>query len=446
MDDALPIGQDEAMAICEQALAASRADETEINLMASSEGLTRFASNYIHQSVGETDYRLVVRAALGNKVGVASTNDTSAEGVSEAARQAGMLAEVASPDEEYPGLPGPGEPPTPLTGFTATAEFDAGRRAEAVGTCIEVARDRDQIAAGACSATVSAHAVANSHGVRAWQETTRANLRMVFSGDDSSGYADAHAEDASQIAPRVLAEAAAGRCARSAGPRSIEPGRLDVILEPAAVADLLLFLGMSAFSGLAYHEGRSAIRDRLGEQVCGENISLVDDPLDPRGLRRAFDFEGVPCGRVELIADGVARAVVHDTRTARLENARSTGHAPPASSTYGPVPVNIFLRPGQATMDEMVSSVDHGLLVTRFHYTNLVDPSAAILTGMTRDGTFLIENGKLAGGVRNMRFTEAILEALSRAEIIGREGRLAPYAWAPALLIRDFRFSGATEF
>ncbi len=446
MSEAMLLGRDEAMAICERALAASRADETEVNLLAAAEGLTRFADNHIHQNVAETNYHVIIRAAFENQVGIATTNDISSDGVEDALRRATVLAEVASPDERYPGLPAPGEQPTPLNGFTATAEFDAARRAQAARICIKVAKERGQSAAGACSTGVSAHAVANSLGVLAWQESTRANLRMVFSGDDSSGYAAKYAEDASEIQPRALAETAAGKCKRSANPKPFDPGRCDVVLEPAAVADMIWFLGISAFGGLAYHEGRSAISGRLGEQVCGDNIALIDDPLDPRGLRRAFDFEGVPCSRVELIADGVTGAVVHDSRTAKLEDARSTGHALPPSSSHGPVPMNLFLRPGGAAMDEMVGATDRGLLVTRFHYTNLVDPSAAVLTGMTRDGIFLIENGEVAGGVRNLRFTEAILEALSRVEMIGREGRLASYAWAPPLLIRDFHFSGTTEF
>lgn len=446
MTDALPLDRDEALEICERALEASRADETEVNVLAVNSSLTRFADNHIHQSVAEADCRVIVRAALGNRVGFATTNYSSEEGVSEAARRALTLAEAASSDEQYPGMPAPSEQSAALTGSAATAAFDAAHRAEAAGTCIEVAKDHGQTAAGACSTTVAGHAIANSHGVRAWQETTRANLRMVFLGDDSSGYAEAHAEDASEIEPRALAEAAAEKCARSANPRPFDPRRCDVILEPAAVADMLRFLGASAFSGLAYHEGRSAIRGQLGERVCGENITLIDDPLDPRGLRRAFDFEGVPCERVELISDGVARALVHDRRSGKLENARSTGHALTPTGGYGPMPANLFLFPGQHTLKEMIAAADCGLLVTRFHYTNLVDPSAAILTGMTRDGTFAIEDGQVVGGVRNLRFTESILDALSRVEMIGSEGHCAGYAWTPAVLIRDFRFSSSTEF
>ncbi|MGC9320157.1 MAG: TldD/PmbA family protein [Armatimonadota bacterium] len=446
MADALIMSRDEALEICERTLAASSADATEVLLAAQRSGLTRFADNHIHQSVSEASASVTVRAAMGNSVAVARTNDTSRDGLADVAERAGRLASLATPDEQFPGLPEPGEIPQPLRGAKATAEFGPAERAEAVGTCIEVARGRGQTGAGACSATVAARAVANTRGVRAWQESTHANLRMVFSGDDSSGYAEAHAEDASEIAPRALAEVAADKCARSASPGAIEPDRYDVILEPPAVADLLSSLGYAAFNALAWHEGRSPLCDRLGEQVCSESITIFDDGLDPRTLRQSFDFEGVPKRRVELVTEGVAVGLVHDTRTAALMDARSTGHASPPDSAWGPVPMNVFLQPGGAEVDEMIVGTDRGLVVTRFHYTNLVDPRQAILTGMTRDGTFLIRDGEVAGGVRNLRFTESILEALSRVSVVGSEGRLCGRAWVPAVKVHDFRFSGATEF
>ncbi|MEA3404007.1 MAG: TldD/PmbA family protein [Armatimonadota bacterium] len=446
MSDALIMGRDEALDICEGTLAASSADATEVLLVARRSGLTRFAGNHIHQSVSETNASVTVRAAMGSSVGVASTNDTSADGLADVAERAGRLASLATPDEQFPGLPKPGDVPQPLRGVQATTEFGPAERAKAVGTCIEVARERRQTAAGACSAAVTARAVANSRGLRAWQETTHANLRMVFSGADSSGYAEAHSEDASEIAPRALAEVAADKCARSASPTAVEPGRYDVILEPPAVADLLSALGSTAFNALAWHEGRSPLCGRLGEQVCGENVTIFDDGLDPRTLRQSFDFEGVPKRRVELVTEGVATGLVHDTRTAALMGASSTGHALPPDSPWGAVPTNIFLQPGGAGVYEMIAATDRGLLVTRFHYTNLVNPRQAILTGMTRDGTFLIQDGEVAGPVRNLRFTESILEALSRVSMIGRDGRLCGRTWAPALKIHDFRFSGATEF
>lgn len=446
MNDALVMDRDRALEISERTLEASTAEQTEVNLLASSSGLTRFANNQIHQSVAESDTQLLVRAAIGQQVGVASTNDTSPDGLRDVARRACALAEAATPDEDFPGLSPPEAEPALVCGYATTAAFGPAERARAVRECIDVAARLGQSAAGACSADLWSHAVANSAGVRAWQENSVAHLRMVFAGEDSSGYAEAFAEDASLLSPRELAESAAQKCAQSAAPRAVEPGRWDVILEPPAVTDALFHLGAITFNGLACLEGRSPICGRIGERICGANITLVDAPLDPRVIRRAFDFEGVPKQRVELIREGVAQGMVHDSRTAKRSGTHSTGHAGPPPGSWGPVPMNLVLSPGEATNEEMVAATERGLLVTRFHYTNMLDPSSAVLTGMTRDGTFLIEDGEIVGGVRNLRFTEALLEALSRVEMIGREGWLDDYAWAPALLVRDFRFSGVTDF
>ncbi len=445
-DDALIMDREEALGIAEQAMAASDADAIEVNVHASRSGLTRFASNHIHQNVSERTVSITVRAVVGESVGVASTNDHTDDGLADVVERAQALASLATPDEEFPGLPGPGELPAPVRGAAGTAGFGPAERAEAVRTCIEIARERGQTAAGACSADISAHAVANSLGVRAWEESTVAHMRMVFSAADSTGYAEAFAEDASEIAPRALAEVAADKCSRSAGPRAVDPGRWDVILEPPAVADMLMFLGFSAFNGLSCHEGRSPLCGRMGERVCAESLTLVDHGLDPRTLRSSFDFEGVRRQRVELLVEGVAENVVHDSRSAALMGEESTGHAPPPGSTRGPMPTNMILQPGEVSVEEMIASTDRGLLVTRFHYTNLVDPRQAIFTGMTRDGTFLIEGGEIVGGVRNLRFTENMLEALSRVEAVGRDGWLGQTAWPPALRIADFRFTSATEF
>jgi len=184
---------------------------------------------------------------------------------------------------------------------------------------------------------------------------------------------------------------------------------------------------------------------RIGERICGENINLWDDGMDPRGRMTSFDYEGMPRQPVALIDGGIAAGLVYDTRTARREGRSSTGHAT-GSSSMGPVPTNLFLGAGDATTDEMVSSTERGLLVTRFHYTNIVNPKQTVLTGMTRDGTFLIEDGRLVSGVRNLRFTQSVLEALGRVEMVGAEGAYMGMVWAPALKIRDFTFTGTTEF
>ena len=226
-----------------------------------------------------------------------------------------------------------------------------------------------------------------------------------------------------------------------------------MILEEDAVASMLSTLGRLGCGALAIQEKRSFMNGRLGTQITGDNITIWDDGHDPRGLVLPFDFEGVPKQRVTLIEEGVAKGVVYDSFTAgREEKKPSTGHSLPAPNTVGPMPINMFMAPGQATKEEMVASTERGVWVTRFHYTNPVHPVKTVLTGMTRDGTFLIENGQITRPLKNLRFTQSILEAFAQAEMLGAELEAIAAGWggvvtcAPAAKIRGFNFTGTTEF
>ena len=266
-------------------------------------------------------------------------------------------------------------------------------------------------------------------------------------GDDSAGFAEAQSDDALAIPAAELARVAADKASRSAGPREVEPGDYTVVLEPLAVADMITMLAMYDLHALAHQEGRSFTTGRVGQRVCGENISIWDDGWDERGARRPFDYEGMPRQRVELITDGVLKGVTYDSFTAgRDPAAANTGHALPAPGRWGPVPLNLFMATGDHTVEEMVKATDRGLLVTRLHYTNMIHPVRTVFTGMTRDGTFLVENGEMVGGVKNLRFTQSILEALSGVDMIGRDGVQLEGAWVPALRVQGFSFSSTTKF
>jgi predicted Zn-dependent protease len=214
---------------------------------------------------------------------------------------------------------------------------------------------------------------------------------------------------------------------------------------------MLLTLSRLGFGALAVQEGRSFMGRRFGEQITGDNITIWDDGHDARGLMLPFDFEGVPKQRVTFVENGVARGVAYDSFTAgREEGKTSTGHSLPAPNAFGPMPVNLFMGPGKASKEQMLASTDRGIWVTRFHYTNPVHPLRTVLTGMTRDGTFLIEDGQIARPLQNLRFTQSILEAFSRAEMLGSELKLVKAGWGaacvPAAKILDFGFTGTTEF
>jgi PmbA protein len=269
--------------------------------------------------------------------------------------------------------------------------------------------------------------------------------------DDSSGYGADTAADVSTLDLETVGRMAVDKALQSRHPTGIEPGAYTVILEEAAVADMLSSLGFTGFGALALQEGRSFMTGCLGQQVTGENITIWDDGLDPRGLVLPFDFEGVPKQRVTLIEKGVAQGVVYDSFTAGREEGKvSTGHSLPAPNTMGPIPLNLFMSSGTATKAEMLASTERGIWVTRFHYTNTVHPVKTVLTGMTRDGTFLIENGAITRPLKNFRFTQSILEAFSRAEMLSSECKLISGRrggiYVPAAKIHEFQFTGTTEF
>lgn len=437
--------RERVLSLCEQALAACAADEVMVHLAVGNSALTRFADNHIHQNVAEETGHLSVRAFVGARSGIATTSDLSGSGIRDAAQRALALARVAEADPEYLPLP----PPVPIEHLSvsvpATAACGPTQRAEAVRTIIAVAREAGQIASGAFAVGAGWRAVATSAGVRACEQTTSASLRTVIMARDSSGFASATSRDVRDIDPLALGRTASAKAAASAQPVTVEPGQWDVILEPEAVGTIVDLTARLTFGALAFQEGRSAICGKLGQQVCGDNITLWDDASDPRALAPSFDYEGMPTRKVQLIVRGVASGLVHDTRTAARAGVRTTGHAT-GPGGWGPMPAALFLHPGSATLEEMIASTQRGLLVTRFHYTNVLSPRQTVLTGMTRDGTFLIEDGRIVGGVRNLRFTENILEALGRVELVGAEGKLASGAWVPALKIRQFAFTGLTEF
>jgi predicted Zn-dependent protease len=335
----------------------------------------------------------------------------------------------------------------------ATAGCTPERRARGVGAICLLAREAGVVASGALTTAAAELAVANTLGVSAYHRTTQADINSVVMSDTSAGYSAAFALDVNDMDFEAIGREAVNKCLKSYDPRPIEPGEYTVILEPYAVQDLLQMMAWTGFSAVALQEGRSFMAGKIGQEIVDPRVSIWDDGLSPDGLPVPFDFEGVPKQRVDLIQNGVARGVVYDSYSAGKEEGKaSTGHALPAPNTFGPMPINLSFGSGDATLDEMVRTTERGIYVTRFHYTRPVDPMRVVITGMTRDGTFLIEKGEIAYPVRNLRFTQSYLEALNHLDCIGRDSRLLSgmggIAWdrVPALKVHQFRFTGATEF
>jgi predicted Zn-dependent protease len=314
----------------------------------------------------------------------------------------------------------------------------------------EASRAAGLTAAGAFRTQRSEAAVANSLGVWAYHADTSADLTTVVLGETASGHAERLTLDAGEIDGAALAGEAIDRCLRGADPQPLEPGTYEVVLQPYAVADIMDYFAYLSFGAQAFLEKRSFMSGRLGDRLMGENISIWDDGLSLDGIPSPFDAEGVPRQRVDLIRDGVAIDVVWDTYYGAKGGHASTGHALPAGQTFGPAPGNLFLAPGTASADDLVASVRRGVLVSRFWYTRPVHPLNVVVTGMTRDGTFLIEDGRVVGPVRNLRFTQSYLEAMNNVELIGRETMLLPSFFGscrvPALKVSRWEFTGATEF
>jgi predicted Zn-dependent protease len=447
-----PLSREEAGHLLREAIGQSAAEQTEALIEARHESLTRFANNEIHQNVTSVNHTLTLRARVGRRTGTASTNRLDSSGLRQVADRALAIARLSPED---PGLPdlAPSATVPALDAFdAATAASTPEERAAAVGPVMIEAAARDLNAAGALSTVAGTLAFANSRGVLAVQPETYSQFTCTVRSENSSGWVDRHRRDARALDVATLGRVAIDKAERSRNPGSIEPGRYTVVLEPIAVAELVMFLATLGLGAQAEQEGRSFMAGKLGERITGERVTLVDDPYDARAFGRPFDFEGTPRQRVTLIERGVARGVVHDRRTAKRAGVESTGHASPPPATEGPLPYSLVLSTGDTPLEQLIASTERGILVTRFWYNRVVDPKQTLITGMTRDGTFMIENGKLTRGLRNLRFNENVLGVLERADAWSRDAEPTVFDYVgncvvtPALRVRDFRFTGVSPF
>lgn len=445
------IGPQEIRAIAETALEVPGAEGVEVLLLHEWGGLARFAGSAMHQSTAREETGLRVRVVSDGRAGVASTNDLSKEGAAAAAKSALEMAEVSAADPLFPGLaPQAKISERPGDYDQATAEATPADRAETVASLVARARDGFH-AAGAVSTTALEVALVNTEGQSCYATTTRASVSTVISGGEGgAGFAETAAARLSEIDPEAVGDRAFGKATDSQKPQGLEPGRYEVVLEAPAVSTILGFLAYLGFGGRALAEQRSCFSGRVGQKLMSERISIRDDALSPETLGIPFDFEGTPKRPVDLVREGVILGGVHDRRSARQAGAESTGHALPPPNPEGPFPMNLFLDPGDAGVEDMIAATSRGLLVTRFHYANIVHPKEAVITGMTRDGTWLIENGEIKHPIKNLRFTQSAIEALRDAELVGRETELAGEFFfeasrVPALKISSFNFTGKSD-
>lgn len=440
--------------VAARALRAAEGDEAEAFVHAERSGLARFADSVQHQPTLIEDEVVTLRLVRDGRVGVAVSNRTGDDALAELAARAREAADNSPVDEDFPGLATPQELPD-LDGHDPEtdalgAEEQARIAARAIGASTLPAY-------GFFTSGVTELAVASTTGVEASQSLTDATLVVLASGEGASGYATRTSWRIGEIDVEACATEAAEKASRTRDAQEIEPGVHRAVLEPYAIAELLEYFAYDSLGALGLLEERSYFAGRLGEHCFDERVSLYDDALDRRGLPKAFDFEGMPKQRVPLVEDGVVRGVVWDRRTARRAggDARSTGHAPPAAlQSWGPLPSALSMNGGDAeSTDELASIVGDGIYITRLHYLGIVNPRDGVLTGMTRDGTFRIRDGRVAEPLVNLRFTVSLPQllrdvlALSRNVSLVNEsdfyGERYPYGvLAPAVATAYFNVTG----
>jgi predicted Zn-dependent protease len=434
--------------ILERTLKSSKADVTQAILSGYSSALTRFANNGIHQNVSEEGVQLTVRVVLGRKTAKATTSRLDRDSIRHVVEMVCRLARLA-PEEQFPEPPGRQRYPRLQRSDSRTAKLMPLQRAKGVEKAIKRVKARSLNSAGFLSNQVNTTAMANSNGLFAYDRHTQAEFSITVLAQDSSGWSKGSAPAVDELSFEEMAEKAIQKAILGQGPKDLEPGAYTVILEPAAVADLLSFMAYD-FGGLSVYFKKSFLTGKMGTRLFGGNVSITDDIAHPLQMGLPFDGDGLPRKKVVLVDHGVVKNLVYSLTTAQKMGRETTGHG--LFFEPGEVPMNMIMRGEKATtLDDLIASTEQGLLVTRFWYIREVDPTQKILTGMTRDGTFYIHEGRIQHGVKNLRFNQGLVEMLQKVELMGRPIRASGEEHygcmvMPPMKVREFNFTGKTVF
>jgi PmbA protein len=463
------LSQDQAGEIFDRIKKFSSADETEMLISGSRFSLTRFANNVIHQNLEDENHVISVRTVFSGRTARATTNRFDDESLHRVVQSSEALAKVQHPDPDLLPMPDACEAgadegirsKSPSRHFPATAAITPQLRAEGVKKIVGVANHHHVTTAGIFSSSEHVEGIFNSRGLSKWHTQTLAEVSITMLADDSSGWQKANSPDVGNLDPLRMAETAAQKAIDSGHPTEIPAGKYTVILEPSAVLDIVGFMFWD-YSGMAILDQRSFLTTRIGSKVFGENITISDDVSHPLQTGSIFDGEGVTRQRVALVENGVVKRAVYARATAeRMKRSEykdkvgliaATGHGFALPNEMGEMPVNIIFGVPDAprTIEQMIASTERGILVTRLWYIREVDPYEKIVTGMTRDGTFLVENGQVKHGVRNFRFNQSLIQMLSNVENMSlpvrASGEESMDMVVPAMKIRDFNFTEVTKF
>lgn len=438
--------REQAQALIQRIIRMSQAEQVQVNVSSGQARNVRFADNRISTAGSVVNAQVVVNSSFGKKSAVVTTGDLSDGGLERAVRQSEALARLAPENPEAMPPLGPQEYSRASAYFDVTADVTAAQRAEVARVAIEAAKAAGDIkVAGFLVANAGSNALGNKAGLFAYHRSTAANFTLTARTDDGtgSGWAGADHRDWTRLDFRAVAERAIEKARLSRSPQAVEPGRYTVILEPQAVADLVQLLAF-ALDARSADEGRSAFSKqgggtKMGEKIVDERVTIFSDPLDPELLAQPYDGQGLPLGRQEWVKNGVLNNLFYSRFWAQKQGKSPTGF-----------PTSLKMVGGDASIEEMIASTPRGILVTRLWYLRSVDPRTILYTGLTRDGTFLVENGKISRSIRNLRFNESPLFMLNNLEMIGRPVRVAGTEAGgdvvlPPMKVRDFSFTSLSE-
>jgi len=457
------LNQEQAADVFDRIRKLSSANEVEVLFSGGKFALTRFANNTIHQNVAEENHVVSVRTVFAGRTARASTNKFDDESLRHVVKSSELLAKVQHPDPDLLSMPDAGETATrtPSRHFARTAAITPELRAEGVKKIVGVADHHKLTTAGVFSSAESFEGIFNSRGLSRWHTQTMAEISTTMLGGDSSGWQKANSPDVANLDPLKLAEIAAQKAVDSAHPHELPAGKYTVILEPSAVLDIVGFMFWD-YSGMAILDQRSFLTGRIGSKLLGDNVTIIDDATHSLQAGSPFDGEGVLRRTVPLVENGVVKRLVYARGTAaRMKHSEyrdqvglvePTGHGFALPNEMGEMPVNIVFAPtnNPQTVEQMIASTERGVLVTRLWYIREVEPFEKMLTGMTRDGTFLVENGRVQHGIRNFRFNESLIHMLSNVESMSVPVRACGEESfdmvVPAMKVRDFNFTEVTKF
>ncbi|MEO0248377.1 MAG: metallopeptidase TldD-related protein [candidate division WOR-3 bacterium] len=444
-------GSERLFELADAVLAASDADLAELIILNEDSMLTRFAGSRVHQNVAVRNLNVGLRLRYGKRVGVAWVNSDESESLKNLAESAREVA-FHSPEQDLPEPVGRSEPKDlPWAFDQETAEAEPEYLGKKVADALAKLPPYEGF--GSFNKGAVEIVVANTKGLRLYHRMTDAHFSVNPMRGMASSWGQESSIKISEIDPVRVAEAARARAEMTENPADLQPGEYEVILEPLAVSEIIGFANWLGFSARAFQEGRSFLRDKMGTRVFSEEMSLWEDP--GQGFPYPFDMEGIARKPFPIIENGVPVNLVYDLKCAAAEGKESTGNGVIPFGNY-PYAMNLAMKPGKKTRQELISETERGILVTKLWYVNVAEPMSFTLTGMTRDGLFMVENGKVTRALKNMRFTQNMLDALRDAEIGSDATLVGSTTWydmhlpggdiVPSVKLRRFNFTSSTEF